>query len=197
MDECEAFWGECKSLLKNVIVCLGATCCPASPLLISNSIKSEIECSVNTQLEVRHRDFKLPLILRQGHLGIWRLDKMKLAKFDNRIEAGGRFVRGRCALFKRLLSRAENLSQMRSSSHLQPKAKYNYWFHPGKTIFPTSKNCPRRECFRNISHFTVREGVKKKLWKSGQADRNCWPFWSAICNSFLTSCHIWGYFAIL
>ena len=95
--------------------------------------KSEIECSANTQLEVRHRDFKLPLILHQ-HAGggdtleCWRLYKMKLAKFDNRIEP--KFVRaggGSCALFKRLLSRAKNLSQMRSFSHLQPKAKYNYW----------------------------------------------------------------------
>ena len=61
-------------------------------------------------------------------LECWRLYKMKLAKFDNRIEP--KFVRaggGSCALFKRLLSRAKNLSQMRSFSHLQPKAKYNYW----------------------------------------------------------------------
>ena len=55
-------------------------------------VKSEIECSVNTQLEVRHQDLKLPLIRWQGRSGIWGLHKMKLAKFDNRIEPERKFV---------------------------------------------------------------------------------------------------------
>ena len=47
----------------------------------------------------------------------------------------------------------------------------------------------------------IREGVKKNREKSGQADRLGRPPLplprSGKCEKFSTSCHIWGYFAIL
>ena len=54
-------------------------------------------------------------------------------------------------------------------------------------------------CYK--SYWALGKGSKKKLGKSGQADRLGWPppppKRSGKCENFSTSCHIWGYFVVL
>ena len=100
-------------------------------------------------------------------------------------------------VIKRLLicaRKTPELKNVKTDPRIMMCGSHKSWLHGTTSLLLTEQ--------RHLIPFkTIREGVKKNLLKSGQADRLGRPppppKQSGKCEKFSTSCHIWGYFAIL